>query len=592
MIKRHWYYLPITAFFIFHTGFAFAQTKDQILEIYNYYAQEDVYNSVHMLNRIEELADIRNDSLQRIVFDKLYHLIEKKPNDQVKILALAIDNYYYAKRAIVAGNNFDDVSKLNTALKISLSQKNDLLLARLFSIYGKTLELLKQPQNAIFYFRKGHNILSQKKDQSFYLYEINCFDLSKVLYQLFEYEHSIEFGKKCMELSKNPLSSFHGLRKIYILDLIGASYKCLGKADSSIFYYQTIATRLKDEPLEETYQNELWGSIVLGNIGENLLNQGKIAEAQPYIEKYYSFNQKHKDIYNIFLSTNLLARLQAINGKNKEAMALWKSVLNDPAARRKPDLVINASKGLSEVYGKYGQTDSALLYQKISLDKEAEVQRTIYQSGLKAAETQIAFEKLENSLQHSEVVISKIKLSRNLAILSLILASSLVLSLSFWNRARWKYKLRKENLQRQMAEQEIKDSKQLLDNMTQSLVEKSELVQMLSERLDHIEKAGNSRELKEQISGFALTRDNDWDRFVYSFTRVYPDFIPRLETRLPNVNPAELRLSILMKVGLTNTQIATSLGISPASVSKSKYRFKQRLGLEGHEVVENFIRNL
>lgn len=571
-------------------NFAISQSTEQIQKIYDFYTTDDVYRGVIL--DIENIVDIHNDSLHNEVFSKLYRLLKEKPNDQVRAFILAVDNYYSAKKANNLIRKFEDFSKLNEALKIALRLDDPLMLAWIYSYYGNTFYISSQPQNALFYLKKSTSILAQIQHTNLYLEESNLFDVTKILYLLFEYENCIEYGKKCLESANNQASFFKTREKIHILDLLGAAYKNLNEVDSSIYYYQKILSLLEDNLMDQAYHNDLWRSIANGNIGENLLNKGKISEARPYIEHYFKFQKEHNDNYNIALSSNLMARLYAETGRDAEAKQLWKSVLEDPDSKLQQRLIINAASGLTKLYSKTGPVDSALMYQKISMEQQAAVQQIIYQSGLQAAENQIAFEKMENSLKHSNELIQKIKLSRNLSILSLLLAILLVLVLSFWNRSRWKSRLKEESLQKQMVAQQVQDSKQLLNNMTQSLIEKSEIVHVLSERLDHLEKSDAYIELKEQISELAFTKEEDWQRFYAGFERVYPEFTVNLNQQIPNFYPAELRLSVLIKVGLSNSQIAGTLGISPGSVAKSKYRLKQKLGLDSNQNLETFIQSL
>lgn len=569
-----------------------AQSDEQVRQIYDHLAQKEVYYDSGILIYLEDLNLIDSAGTKKVFFDKLYDLIKKEPNAQVMILALSLDNYHSANRLNVYGGNFDDLSKLNKALKIAISQEDELLLSAFFSIYGITLELIKQPQIALFYFTKEHQILKRYKNQYKSLYEKNCFNLTKVLYQISEYQHSIEFGKLGLKLSEQRPTFFKDLQKVYLLDLIGASYKNLGKADSSIIYYQILADQLKKSPDLDIYQQQLWNSIVNGNIGENLLNLGKFDEAAPLVRAYYNFNQKNKDIYNIFLSTNLLARLQNIKGNIQEAKRLFKSVLSDPAALRKSDLVIKACDGLSSVYIKVGNIDSALYFQKMSLQEASKVSKIIYQSGLDAAESKIEFEKVQNELDHSKKIISQVKISRNLAILSLILATFLIITFYVLNRNKWRYKIEEQNLLQQMAEQKINDSKALLDNMTHSLIEKSNMVEQLAHQIQIVENAESSYNLKEQLTDIAITSDVGWDRFFHSFATVNPSFLGKLERMTGSLSPAELRLTVLIKVGLNNSQLASSLGISSGSVVKSKYRLKQKLNLSTNDSLESFLHEL
>lgn len=148
-----------------------AQSDEQVRQIYDHLAQKEVYYDSGILIYLEDLNLIDSAGTKKVFFDKLYDLIKKEPNAQVMILALSLDNYHSANRLNVYGGNFDDLSKLNKALKIAISQEDELLLSAFFSIYGITLELIKQPQIALFYFTKEHQILKRYKNQYKSLYE-------------------------------------------------------------------------------------------------------------------------------------------------------------------------------------------------------------------------------------------------------------------------------------------------------------------------------------------------------------------------------------------------------------------------------------
>lgn len=417
--------------FLFPIQGLFSQSKDQIQNIYNHLAQKDIYNSHELLHFVDSNILIKDEFSQTIVFNKIYDYTNDHPNNQVLALVLALDDYLSADRYNVKSIKVKDLSKSYRAVKIAMGLKNDLLLACIYNINGNTFDLLHESQNALFYFKKAFNILKDQPQNAYYLYESNYFDITKELYQLYEYKNCISFGIECLKLTQNPLSTQETIYQIYLLDLIGASYKKLSMPDSSIYYYRKLQSLLDNSPLQNEYQNQLWKSIVTGNIGENLLNKNLEEEASPFIWDYYNFNQQHDDIYNRLLSANLYARLLATKGKSRPAINLWKSVLLNPAALRKADLVINASKGLSDIYAQNKLIDSALIYQKLFLQTEESVNLIVYNSGLKAAETQIDIEKMEMSLKHSEQTINSIKKSKKLTLIAFILAFLLILFISF-----------------------------------------------------------------------------------------------------------------------------------------------------------------
>ncbi|MBK9290226.1 MAG: inorganic phosphate transporter [Bacteroidetes bacterium] len=70
------------------------------------------------------------------------------------------------------------------------------------------------------------------------------------------------------------------------------------------------------------------------------------------------------------------------------------------------------------------------------------------------------------------------------------------------------------------------------------------------------------------------------------------DFVERLEKNFPDLSPQEKRLALLIRVGMSNKEIATMLNIAPKSVEVFKYRLKKRLGIAAEQSVNDFIMNL
>lgn len=390
-------------------------------------------------------------------------------------------------------------------------------------------------------------------------------------------------------MSQSPTSVFKGLDRIYVLDLTGAAYKKMHQPDSSVYFYQELLQQVHTEGLGNRYYDELWEAIAEGNIGENLLNQNRVEEARGYIERYYDFNLRHRDYYNIYLSRNLKARLDFELGKWHEAYALWRSVLDDRNAYSKPDLILNAYAGLTGYFTKQGKADSVLVYHNKSAELEKEVQRTIYESGLKAAEGKVELENLEQSFQYSQTLVNKIKLSRNLSILALILVAVIVLLLVNNRRVRLRHRLKEESLQRQNAEQAYTDARMNLDTIKRSLIEKNELLDNLNSRIELIDKGEDLQLLKDELQNYVLARDEDWEVFKESFEKVYPHFLPALKTQISAPSASDTRIAILVRLGLNNNQMATTLGISPASVIKSKYRLSQKFGLDSSKSLDKVI---
>lgn len=73
--------------------------------------------------------------------------------------------------------------------------------------------------------------------------------------------------------------------------------------------------------------------------------------------------------------------------------------------------------------------------------------------------------------------------------------------------------------------------------------------------------------------------DADWDRLCGLLDTVCSGFCAGLRERWPELTLAELRTAVLLRFHFSGQEMAAMMGISPASVTKSKQRLKARLGV-------------
>jgi ligand-binding sensor domain-containing protein len=142
----------------------------------------------------------------------------------------------------------------------------------------------------------------------------------------------------------------------------------------------------------------------------------------------------------------------------------------------------------------------------------------------------------------------------------------------------------------------VESKKQQLDLYTQNIIEKTEVIERISRELESLQKRSSFE--NEQIEKFNtilhsnILTEEDWERFKKTFEDVYPSFFASVRFRFPGITSAELRLSALIKLKLSNKEAANMLGISVESVKKSRYRLKKRFELEEEHSLEEFVKNL
>ena len=72
-------------------------------------------------------------------------------------------------------------------------------------------------------------------------------------------------------------------------------------------------------------------------------------------------------------------------------------------------------------------------------------------------------------------------------------------------------------------------------------------------------------------------REEEWKAIKRSVDRLFDHFTHRLATAIPSLTENELQLCCLIKLHFSNPAIASMLAIESASVSKRKFRLKERI---------------
>ena len=74
--------------------------------------------------------------------------------------------------------------------------------------------------------------------------------------------------------------------------------------------------------------------------------------------------------------------------------------------------------------------------------------------------------------------------------------------------------------------------------------------------------------------------------------QVHRQFSKKLHDTHPQLSRNDIRLCCLIKISLTNKEIASIQNISLSGVEKSKYRLKKKLKLSKEEDLHKYILNL
>jgi phosphate/sulfate permease len=130
----------------------------------------------------------------------------------------------------------------------------------------------------------------------------------------------------------------------------------------------------------------------------------------------------------------------------------------------------------------------------------------------------------------------------------------------------------------------LTEQKLFLDEIASCL---SELKDQTTDK-KHLEKIQHMIALVQQKRSFTKEKGI----FYLNAEHANRAFFETLDKKFPELNQQEKRLALLIKVGLSNKEMATMLNIAPKSVEVVKYRLKKRMGLSKDDNLSQFIENL
>ena len=85
-----------------------------------------------------------------------------------------------------------------------------------------------------------------------------------------------------------------------------------------------------------------------------------------------------------------------------------------------------------------------------------------------------------------------------------------------------------------------------------------------------------------------LNHDN-WQRFQLSFEAVHSGFIQILSETHPELSPAEIKLSIFLKLGMNTKDISNLLYLAPESVKVARSRLRKKMGLSLTHNLQSYL---
>ncbi len=177
----------------------------------------------------------------------------------------------------------------------------------------------------------------------------------------------------------------------------------------------------------------------------------------------------------------------------------------------------------------------------------------------------------------------------------IILSFLLVVSIAVLFRIRRMRQGMNQQLIRQ--QQALIDEKQTeMDNSRESQMNSIAHIRELSEQIKELlidaSKVNPVQTLNAPNLDDLMQSDN-WNVFHSLFKKQYPDFVPTLQEKYPDLSSTNQKLCMLIKVGRTNKEIASMLHLTPDSVKTYRLHLRRALGITNSQTnLNDFVQSL
>ena len=573
-------YLLFILFVLFQTNLpAFAQNKSLPLDewIKSLDADDDMLNK-----NFNEIRDKLRSIDTTIAFRTLNELEKKGVAAgryfQVRIKHLRATMLWEIRKMAAK----DSIAQLmKSALQQAYAINDEYLIATVSWWYGETMFFCKQIELSTMYCLNAVEIFDRRGiTNDTYKYQF----LGELLYTTRDYDKSIYYIRRSIKNEKDtsPVARVNTMSR---WNTIALCWQKIGNYDSAFHYYD-IAMQMAN-----ALNSEVWKGIISGNKGYTYFLQKKYNIAKPVLEFDYRTSKQYGEIANAANALQLIARINLLQGKKDSALLQVKEALHmlQQQTQPIPDFLQNVYYATADVYRAFGNSDSFYHYSQLYNYLHDSIERAVANSRLEIS--RLRLDNLSNVSEIRDLQKEKDAATRerNFVIAAIVLVA--IVGLLILNRQRLKSRYQRQLAfqQKVAAERELAAAKEQLGMFTQSIIEKTKVIEQLEQEVANKPLTDEQHRLADELSRQTILTEEDWEKFKTLFEKIYPGFFLKLKEMIPDITVAEQRMAALIRLHLNTKQMASMLGISPDSVYKIRQRLRKRLQLDDEVTTETYL---
>lgn len=146
-------------------------------------------------------------------------------------------------------------------------------------------------------------------------------------------------------------------------------------------------------------------------------------------------------------------------------------------------------------------------------------------------------------------------------------------------------------LQNEKLEQEVLLKKKELANTSMHLMEKSDTLTKIKERVSRLSETNDIKSITDLIKDAEKINAN-WEVFAAHFDELNDDFLNKLKKQYPQLTTSDLKVCAYIKLNLTTKEISQLLNITVRGVEVSRYRIRKKIGLPTEQSFSTFFNQI
>ncbi|MBL7973998.1 MAG: hypothetical protein JNJ85_03745 [Candidatus Kapabacteria bacterium] len=441
-------------------------------------------------------------------------------------------------------NNYEaNIEHCNLALTIAKELDNKELWYLTYDSYAALYYTLGQFDTALHYVQLSYPI-KQELQNIDGIIEATLF-MSAINAAMNNFTVSIQFAKDAFTIAQShPYPHQHREVSIYIY--LANLFAQIGDHESAL-YYNTMVLGYTDLTLRQ--KDRLYA-----NLSEIYLLNKEYRKAIHYAQKAIDLETTHKLTWNQIVRKGA-AVAHSYLGHYKKSMAIAKELLSW-AKKSNADADFCLAYGcLEEIHTFRKEYKEALHFAKLLWSK---TQFRLASENLDSINRTTTLHKVRAIQYHMEV--EQIKAEQTKKKITLLEKELTTQALTLAQKNEMLLKLRTQTASTMAS---IKSPKQRL------------VVEQIQNELQHL-----------------LSVDTAWKEFEQRFVQIHSDFSERLNLQFPNLSETEQRICALIKIGLTNKDLASVLCLEVSTVEIYRVNIRKKMKLSKDQNLTTYIHTL